>query len=73
MKRELWERIVKELGESRSCKNICFNVLGEPLLHPDIFDAIRMANSYGIWVGLYTNGSLLHKLTGPILENLTLG
>jgi len=35
--------------------------LGEPLLHPRIFDFLREAKEAGLWVRLVTNASLLSK------------
>ena len=61
MKRPLWEKIISELGEKRMTRRVFFNVLGEPLLHKEVFEAISMANKHGLAVSLYTNGSLLDE------------
>ena len=61
MPRELWEKILLELGEKKMAHTVFLNLLGEPLLHKDIFEAIRFANSYGLSVSLYTNGALLDE------------
>lgn len=34
---------------------------GEPLLHPDLYDVIRMAKDMGFAVGMTTNGTLINK------------
>jgi len=61
MPKKLWEKILYELGEKRMTQNVHFHLLGEPLLHKDVFDAIRLANSLGLSVSLHTNGALLNK------------
>ena len=45
MPRELWEKILHELGEKKMTHTVFFHLLGEPLLRKDVFDAIRLANS----------------------------
>jgi radical SAM protein with 4Fe4S-binding SPASM domain len=61
MSRALWERILYELAEKKMTAKVFFHLLGEPLLHKDLFDAIRLANCLGLSVSLYTNGYLLNK------------
>lgn len=53
---------------------VFFHLLGEPLLHKDIYEAIRFANSYGLSVSLYTNGALLDTTrTEMLLDALKIG
>ncbi len=59
MPRSLWEKILHELGEKQMTRTVFFHVLGEPLMHRDVFDAIRLANHLDLSVSLYTNGALL--------------
>jgi radical SAM protein with 4Fe4S-binding SPASM domain len=61
MPRELWEKILHELAEKRMTHKVFFHLLGEPLVHKDVFDALRLANSLGLSVSLYTNGLLLNR------------
>ena len=61
MPRELWEKILHELGEKKMTHTVFFHLLGEPLLRKDVFDAIRLANSLDLSVSLYTNGGLLDE------------
>ncbi len=61
MPKDLWEKILLELGEKKMAHTVFFHVLGEPLLHKDVFDAIRFANNCGLAVSLYTNGALLDE------------
>lgn len=35
---------------------------GEPLLHPDLFDVIRLAKDMGFTVGMTTNGTLKNTI-----------
>lgn len=48
-------RDLKRLG----CREVELCGLGEPLLHPDLFDFLRQAKEAGFWVRLVTNASLL--------------
>lgn len=44
---------------------------GEPLMHPDIVKIIAELNSYGVKIGLVTNGLLLHTIDPDALRLLT--
>lgn len=61
MPRELWQSILLEIGGKKMANTVFFHVLGEPLLHRDVFDAIKLANSLNLSVSLYTNGALLDE------------
>lgn len=61
MPKELWEKILHELSEKKMTQKILFHLLGEPLLHKDVFDALHLANSLGFSVTLSTNGALLNR------------
>ena len=61
MARSLWEKVLKEIGEKKMADTVFFHLVGEPLLHKDIFKAIRFANDRGLSVSLYTNGALLDE------------
>jgi len=55
-------------------RTVFFHVLGEPLLHRDVFDAIELANSLNLSVSLYTNGALLdEQRSSKLLEVLREG
>jgi len=41
---------------------------GEPLLHPDLFDVIRLAKDMGFAVGMTTNGTLISKKNAALLS-----
>lgn len=74
MPRKLWEKIIVELGEKHMAKTIFFHIVGEPLLNREVFDAIRLANQYGMAVSLYTNGALLDsKRSLKLLDALKKG
>lgn len=42
---------------------------GEPTIHQDLFDAIKIANSLGMNVGLYTNGWWNELITQKVLNS----
>lgn len=63
--------LVKELA-SMGIKSLVFAGNGEPTLHADTFEAIQLAKSLGVDVGLSTNGALLKEKHFEILaKNLT--
>jgi radical SAM protein with 4Fe4S-binding SPASM domain len=65
---------LKELGEKKMTPTVFFHLLGDPLVNKDVFDAIRLANSYGLSVSLYTNGALLdYQRSSKLLEVLRKG
>lgn len=70
MPNELWRKILDELGQKKMTKSVFFHLLGEPLLHKDVFDAISYANKLGLSVSLYTNGALLDEKRGGKLLNV---
>ena len=53
------ERILAEAGGEGIARQIHFHVMGEPLLYPDLPDAIRRARRHGLEAWVTTNGSLL--------------
>jgi MoaA/NifB/PqqE/SkfB family radical SAM enzyme len=52
-------KIVESCADA-GIKAIVFSGGGEPLLHPKISDAIRLARKLGLDIGLFTNGLLLN-------------
>jgi len=74
MPRKLWEKIIVELGEKNMTDTVFFHIVGEPLMHKDVFEAIRLANYYDIAVSLYTNGALLDtERSSKLLDTLKKG
>ena len=74
MPRQLWEKVLAELGEKKMTRTVFFHLMGEPLLHKDVFDAISFANSVGLSVSLYTNGALLDdEVSEKLLSSLKSG
>lgn len=55
----LLARTVDEIAEHRISEVVAFYLLGEPLLYPHIFKAIRHTRSQGLRAEITTNGSLL--------------
>ncbi|TKJ17884.1 hypothetical protein CEE44_05180 [Candidatus Woesearchaeota archaeon B3_Woes] len=53
----------RELG----CKTIKITGAGEPFADPDVWPMIEYANSLGMWVMIFTNGSLIDKNTAKKL------
>jgi radical SAM protein with 4Fe4S-binding SPASM domain len=50
-------------------KSLLFHVMGEPLLHPNLGELLKIAKEYGFPVSITTNGVLLPERGHVILEN----
>lgn len=61
----LFKRMIDELPSS--VEVMVLSGLGEPLLHPHLFEMIEYGSSAGLRVSMYTNGMLLH---GEVLDRL---
>ncbi len=59
MKYELAKKIIDELAENNITEKITFHIMGEPFMHPNIFDVMEYGIRKGIMIGLTTNGSYL--------------
>jgi radical SAM protein with 4Fe4S-binding SPASM domain len=55
----LCKKAVDEISRENITDTVNFHLLGEPLLHPKITDAIKYAKSKGLNTELITNGALL--------------
>lgn len=62
MSMDLSKKIIDECSEQPSLTNIVFTGFGEPLLHPQLIDMSRYAQTRGIpYTKMYTNCVLLNK------------
>jgi hypothetical protein len=52
-------RILAEAGRDGVARQIHFHIMGEPLLYPDLPEAVRIARRNGMEAWVTTNGSLL--------------
>ncbi len=67
---ELLRKGINEIVKERITDTVSFHLLGEPLLHPGIFDAVVYAKKHGLRVELTTNGSLLtEKNVSKIIDS----
>lgn len=57
----VFKKIVDQVSEDRLSGCIMLHVLGEPLLYPDVINAVRYAGARQLKVIVTTNGSLLNK------------
>ncbi len=62
MKLDLLQKILDQLATFPGRPTIFFHLMGEPLLHPRIFDAISMAVERGLNLELLTNGSTFYLI-----------
>jgi hypothetical protein len=53
------EGILSQAGREGLARQVHFHVMGEPLLYPDLVEAIRLARCHGLEAWITTNGSLL--------------
>ncbi len=65
MKTSFFERIIKQINGLS--KYLCFHIMGEPLLHPDLDCLLDIAGKNNFQVNLTTNGALLKKNAEKIL------
>jgi len=67
MKLSAFENILKQIkGHS---EHIYFHVLGEPLLHPELKDFLRLSSDYGYIVNITTNGTLIDKAKDVLIKS----
>ena len=59
MEPDLARRVIDEVAEDGIAEWIFFHLMGEPILHPELADAVRHARSRGLETCVTTNGSLL--------------
>ncbi len=67
---EMYAALIADLRDM-GCEGVELCGLGEPLLHPRLFDFLRQAKEAGLWVRLVTNASLLDE--GKARELVALG
>lgn len=61
MNTELAKNLIQQLHDASYRNNLYFHILGEPLLHPDMFEILRFASKRNPRSILFTNGSLFTK------------
>jgi tungsten cofactor oxidoreducase radical SAM maturase len=67
-----FENIVRNLKELPKLEAVHFGGFGEPLMHPRIFDMLRIAKGLGLKVEMITNGSYLRQDTVQKLIDMEL-
>ncbi len=70
MKKKHLLRIVREVKEL-GAKSIVFKGGGEPLVHPAIGDALKLAHELGLRSGIITNGERILALKDAIIQYAT--
>lgn len=75
----LLTKALDEIAEKNLAKIVAFHLMGEPLIYPHIFEAIRAAGDRQINLHLTTNGSTFHirpqhieKLVGSGIPKVTI-
>ncbi len=63
----LLRRILDETAEKGLASTVLFHLMGEPLLYPQLFDAVAYASNKGLETIVTTNGALL---TEEVLDDL---
>ncbi len=69
----LLEKALDEIAENRLAKIVAFHLMGEPLIYPHIFEAIRGACDRHLNLHLTTNGSTFHIRPEHIEKLVTSG
>lgn len=67
---ELFDRVLQEVAPLT--EEVCFHLMGEPLLHPEFESYLKRCQSAGVRVNLTTNGILLDDRRQEALFNPTL-
>ena len=58
---DLIERVMKSVADRYDSRNIMICITGgEPMLHPDIYETVKLAHDYGFSVGMTSNGTLIN-------------
>jgi MoaA/NifB/PqqE/SkfB family radical SAM enzyme len=60
MEAETYRGLIEDLS-AMGCREVELCGLGEPLVHPQIFDFVKQAKEAGLWVRLVTNAGLLDE------------
>jgi len=69
MDRQTIRRVLEEIAAEQLAPVICFHLMGEPLLHPNLLEAVQLAGELGLEAHLTTNGWLLSdQLMQSLLE-----
>ena len=67
MDKEEFETVCRKL--KGHTENFFFHVMGEPLLHPQLDELLKIASTYGYKVSITTNGTLLKKAADVLISN----
>ena len=59
MEMSLFQKILDDVEEFRDLRMIYFGGIGEPLVHPEFMQMVRLARARGYAVGVSTNGFLI--------------
>lgn len=58
---DLIERVMKSVADRYDSRNIMICITGgEPMLHPDIYETVKLAHDYGFPIGMTSNGTLIN-------------
>ncbi len=66
LSRNLAVKIIKQLAQAK-IRGLIFTGGGEPLCHPEVMQAVKLAHKLGLDIGFITNGSLINKEIAKVL------
>lgn len=73
MKKEIWEPVIKEIGDWGQNVSITAHGGGEPLLNPNLREILEFAGCFpNIKIGFLTNGMLLDESWSDFILNINL-
>ncbi|MFT7076981.1 MAG: MoaA/NifB/PqqE/SkfB family radical SAM enzyme [Planctomycetota bacterium] len=61
------EHVQQILKGNHALRSVCFHVMGDPLIHPDLFDHVREFSSRGVETHFGTNGM---RMVGKSLDEM---
>ena len=67
MGRALFEKVVRAV--SPLTEEVCFHLMGEPLLHPEFASFVAFCHTLGVRINITTNGFLLNQKRTEALLN----
>lgn len=62
---ELFEKIIRQIAPLT--EQVCFHLMGDPLVHPQLSDLVKICNDHSVKIFLVTNGVLLREKTASLL------
>ena len=67
MEKELAKKLIGEIAREGIAEKVVFHIMGEPTLHPDLYEILGYGKELGLATTLSTNGSLLDESIADLM------